>query len=91
MRRLLPARDDALPLYIQEQGVSLGKSGEVLTVSRKGETFRKVKLIDVSQVSVFGSVQITAQALRRDNQCRNSSLSFFLRWLVFRHDSRYVP
>ncbi len=64
VRRLLPARDDALPLYIQEQGVTLGKSGEVLTVSRKGETFRKVKLIDVSQVSVFGSVQITAQALR---------------------------
>jgi CRISP-associated protein Cas1 len=64
VRRLLPARDDALPLYIQEQGVSLGKSGDVLTVSRKGEAFRKVKLIDVSQVSVFGSVQITAQALR---------------------------
>jgi CRISPR-associated protein Cas1 len=36
----------------------------VLTVKSRQETLQKVKLIDVSQVSVFGNVQITAQALR---------------------------
>ena len=64
VRRLMPARDDALPLYIKDQGVTLGKSGDQLTVKSRQETLQKVKLIDVSQVSVFGNVQITAQALR---------------------------
>ena len=64
VRRLMPARDDALPLYIQDQGVTLGKTGEQLSVKRRGETLRKVKLLDVSQVCLFGNVQVTAQALR---------------------------
>jgi CRISPR-associated protein Cas1 len=64
VRRLMPARDDALPLYVQEQGTTVGKSGDQLTVKRRKEVVRKVKLIDVSQVCVFGSVQVTSQALR---------------------------
>jgi len=64
VRKLLPARDDALPLYVQEQGASLGKSGDRLTVKEKGKLIKDVRLIDVSQVSVFGNVQVTAQALR---------------------------
>ena len=64
VRRLTPARDDALPLYIQDQGVTLGKSGDLLTVKSRQQTLRKVKLIDVSQVSLLGNVQVTAQALR---------------------------
>ena len=64
IRRLMPARDDALPLYIQEQGVTLGKSGDVLTVKRRQDVIQSVKLKDVSQVSVLGNVQVTAQALR---------------------------
>src|SRR5581483_8952651 len=50
VRRLVPARDDATPLYVQEQGATVGKSGE--------------RLVDVSQVSVYGNVQVTAQAIR---------------------------
>ncbi len=64
VRRLMPARDDALPLYIQDQGVTLGKSGDQLTVKSRQNTLRKVKMIDISQVSLFGNVQVTAQALR---------------------------
>ncbi len=64
VRRLTPARDDALPLYIQDQGVTLGKNGDQLTVKSRQQTLRQVKLIDVSQVSLFGNVQVTAQALR---------------------------
>jgi CRISPR-associated protein Cas1 len=64
VRRLTPARDDALPLYIQDQGVTLGKSGDQLTVKSRQQTLRQVKMIDVSQVSLFGNVQVTAQALR---------------------------
>jgi CRISPR-associated protein Cas1 len=64
VRRLTPARDDALPLYIQDQGTTLGKSGDQLTVKSRSATLRSVKMIDVSQVSLFGNVQVTAQALR---------------------------
>ena len=64
VRRLTPARDDALPLYLQEQGTTLGKSGELLVVKRRQDVIRQVRMIDVSQVCVFGNVQITAQALR---------------------------
>jgi len=64
VRRLMPARDDALPLYVQEQGAMLGKSGDELTVKKSGDMLHRLKLIDVSQVSLFGNVAITAQALR---------------------------
>ena len=64
VRRLLPARQDALPLYAQEQGAYLGKSADELTVKLKGSLLTKVRLIDTSQVSLFGNVQISAQALR---------------------------
>jgi CRISPR-associated protein Cas1 len=64
VRRLMPARDDALPLYIKDQGATLGKSGDELTVKSRQAVLQRVKLIDTSQVSVFGNVQITAQALR---------------------------
>jgi CRISPR-associated protein Cas1 len=64
VRRLMPARDDALPLYIKDQGVTLGKSGDELTVKSRQATLQKVKMIDTSQVSIFGAVQVTAQAVR---------------------------
>jgi CRISPR-associated protein Cas1 len=64
VRRLLPARDDALPLYVQEQGCTVGKQGDQLTVSKRGQVLRKVRLLDVSQICLFGNAQLTAQALR---------------------------
>lgn len=64
LRRLVPARDVALPLYVQEQGMSVSKSGEQVIVKKKRETVRKVKLKDVSQLCLFGSVHVTAPALR---------------------------
>ncbi len=64
VRRLIPPHDDALPLYIQDQGVTLGKDGDRLSIKQKGQLVRDVKLKDVSQVCLFGNVQVTAQALR---------------------------
>jgi len=64
VRRLTPARDDAMPLYLQEQGTTLGKSGDQLTVKQRGQMLKTVRMIDVSQVSIFGNVQVTAPALR---------------------------
>ncbi len=64
VRRLVPARDDAGPLYVVEQGAAVGKEGERLIVRpRQGEPVA-VRLIDVSHVALFGNVQISAQAIR---------------------------
>ncbi len=64
VRRLMPARQEATPFYVQEQGASVGKSGEQLTVSMRRQTICKTRLLDVSQLCLFGNVQISAQALR---------------------------
>ncbi|WP_437192505.1 CRISPR-associated endonuclease Cas4g/Cas1g [Planctomicrobium sp. SH527] len=63
LRRLLPARDNALPLYVQNQGAIIGKSGERITIKVKGEQIASVRLLDVSQVCVYGNVMFSAQAI----------------------------
>lgn len=64
VRKLLPARDDANPLYVREQGAFVGKDGDRLHVRHRDAKLASVPLIDVSQVSLFGNVQISSQALR---------------------------
>ena len=64
VRRLMPARDDALPMYVQAQGAMVGKSGDNLTVKIKGAVVSKTRMLDVSSVSIFGNAQVTAQATR---------------------------
>lgn len=61
VRRLYPARDDALPLYVQEQGAQVAKRGEEIEVRVRGETIDRARFLDVSQVSVFGNAQVTTQ------------------------------
>lgn len=64
VRRLFAARDDAQPLYVQEQGSIVGKTGQTLTIKKSGKLIAQVRLLDVSQVCLFGNVMISPQALR---------------------------
>jgi len=64
VRRMAPARDDALPMYVQAQGGIVGKSGDNLTVRVRGEKIASARLLDVSNLSIFGNAQVTAQATR---------------------------
>ena len=64
VRRLTPARDDAIPVYVHSQGAVVGKSGDQLEVKQKGQVLQRVRLMEVSHLSLFGNVQVTAQALR---------------------------
>lgn len=75
-RRLIPARQDALPVYIQEQGVFIGKKGDLLVIKSKGEVLKEVRLLDVSQLCIFGNVQVSTQALRELN-IRNIPVCYF--------------
>lgn len=63
VRRLYPARDDALPFYIQEQGARLGKSGESLVVRKKKDELARAPLKDVSQLVLCGNIGVSAQTL----------------------------
>jgi len=64
IRRLLPARDDALPLYVQEAGAYVGKRDEELVVRPREGKPVAVRLGQTSQISLFGGVQISTQAMQ---------------------------
>ncbi len=62
LRRLHPARDDRLPVYVQEQGARISLAGERLII--RGRTIKMdARLPNTSQVALFGNVQITTQAV----------------------------
>lgn len=64
LRRLQPARDDELPLYVQEQGAKISLVGEELVVRSRDGSTTKARLPNISQISLFGNIQISTQALR---------------------------
>ncbi|MGH9153935.1 MAG: CRISPR-associated endonuclease Cas4g/Cas1g [Acidimicrobiales bacterium] len=64
-RRLVARDDPARPLYVTEPGAVVGYRGGRIEVSLKGAALASRREIDVSQVCVFGNVQVTTQALRR--------------------------
>lgn len=64
IRRLLPARPDALPLYVLAPGGSVGKTGDQLYVALPDAPRQNLRLVDVSQLNLFGNIQVSTQALR---------------------------
>ncbi|MBL8150149.1 MAG: CRISPR-associated endonuclease Cas1 [Blastocatellia bacterium] len=64
LRRLFAANDDQIPLYVQGQGYSVGLKAEVLEIRDKGKTVDQARLIEISQLNLFGNVQLSAQAIR---------------------------
>lgn len=63
IRRLFPIREDAIPLYVQEQGAVIGKSGQSLVIRKGNDKLGSTGLKDVSQLVLCGSVSVTPQAL----------------------------
>ena len=76
IRRLHPARDDELPLYVQEQGARISLSGDRLVVAGRTTGRLEARLPNTSQVCLLGNVQITTQALRSLLE-RGIPVSFF--------------
>ena len=76
VRRLLPARDDALPLYVQQQGARVTKSGEVFEVWQKRERLAEARIFETSQICLFGNIQLTTQALS-EAMARDIPVLFF--------------
>jgi CRISP-associated protein Cas1 len=64
IRRIMPVKDDALPLYVQAQGARVSKSGEVLEVFSRKEKIGESRVFETSHVALFGNVQVSTQALQ---------------------------
>ncbi|HKU37687.1 MAG TPA: CRISPR-associated protein Cas4, partial [Polyangiales bacterium] len=62
-RRLYPARDDRVPLYVHGHGAQIGLAGERLAVRGELHTTH-VRLMNTAQVVVRGNVQVSTQAAR---------------------------
>ena len=64
IRRLIPARDDLRPLYLNTQGLYVGKSGEVLKVKERDKVVQEVRVHEICQLNLFGNIQISTQAVQ---------------------------
>lgn len=65
VRRLVAARPDARPVYVQEQGATVRKQGEVLVVtSPTRDAPVRVLLKDTSALVLMGNIQVTTQTVR---------------------------
>lgn len=63
-RRLIAARDDTRPLYLNTQGFRVGCKDEVLQVKDKDKLVEEVRLRNLSHVALFGNIQISTQAIQ---------------------------
>jgi len=64
VRQLAPARDDLRPLYLNSQGFRVGKSGGVVQVKDGDSLKQEIRLGEVSQINLFGNVQLSTQAVQ---------------------------
>jgi len=64
VRRLVPARDDLRPLYLNTQGLRVGKTGHVLKVQEKEKVVQEVRIGEICQLNLLGNIQLTTQAVQ---------------------------
>ncbi len=63
----LPAtpRDDLRPLYLNTQGLYVGRKSELLEVKENGKVVQEVRLREINQVNLFGNIQVTTQVMQK--------------------------
>jgi len=64
LRRLIVPREDRKPVYLNTQGLRVGKSGDVLQVKEKDALRQEVRLNEVCQVNLMGNIQVSTQAIQ---------------------------
>jgi CRISPR-associated protein Cas1 len=63
-RRLMAARDEKRVLFLNTQGYRVGCNDGVIKVKEKDRVVDEVRVSDVSQVALFGNIQISTQAIQ---------------------------
>jgi len=64
LRRLIPMNDDALPLHVQTPGAKLAKDGDCLKVKDHDAVIGEARLVETSQVVLYGAVQVSTQVIQ---------------------------
>lgn len=64
IRQLVTVRDERKPVYLNTQGLTVGISGQVLVIKEKDKKIQEIRLKDVSQVNLFGAIQVSTQAIQ---------------------------
>ncbi|RLP11191.1 CRISPR-associated endonuclease Cas4g/Cas1g [Propionibacterium australiense] len=64
LKRLMAPILEGRPVYVTVQGAVVGIRHERLEIRLKGELQASYRLIDISQVCIFGNVTVSAQAVR---------------------------
>ena len=64
VRALVTPRSELRPLYLNTQGVRVGKSGAVLQVKDDKTVVQEVRVGEICQVNLMGNVQISTQAVQ---------------------------
>jgi CRISPR-associated protein Cas1 len=62
-RTMAPAREEGLPLYVEQRGAKLSVSGEEIVVKVDGKVAERARILDTSRVVVTGAVSVTSPAL----------------------------
>ena len=88
VRRMYPARADSRPVYVQEQGARIGKSGETVKITTKDGNVTDVRLMDVSEVNLYGNVPGDNTGHTGSVRARNTCLLPHVRGMVYRNDHR---
>jgi CRISP-associated protein Cas1 len=76
LRRLHAARDDKVPVYVQENGARIAIAGDRLIVQSTKVPTVEARLSNTSQVVIWGNAQVTTPALRALLE-RGIPISFF--------------
>jgi CRISPR-associated protein Cas1 len=64
VRRLVTPRDERRPLYLNTQGLRVGRSGAVLQVKDRDKVLDEIRMNDLCQVNLLGNIQITTQTIQ---------------------------
>ncbi len=64
VRQLVAPREALKPLYLNSQGMRVGKSGDVIQVRDGTELKQEVRLGEVSQINLLGNIQLSTQAIQ---------------------------
>lgn len=76
LRRVMAPDKDARPVYVSTQGATVGVRRGRLEVFHEGKVTASFRMIDVSQVCVFGNISVSAQAIR-ELMAREAPLLWF--------------